>query len=52
MSTKVPKKMAYLFTVGFFLLIVFISIFEVKGFYSLIIIIGYVYHLFGIIKII
>ena len=51
MSTKVPKKMAYLFIVGFFLLIVFISIFEVKGFYSLIII-GYVYPLFGIIKII
>ena len=43
MSAKVPKKMAYLFTVGFFLLIVFISIFEINGFYSLVIMIGFVY---------
>ena len=43
MSAKIPKKMAYLFTVGFFLLIVFISIFEINGFYSLIITIGFVY---------
>ena len=43
MSAKVPKKMAYLFTVEFFLLIVFISIFEINGFYSLGITIGFVY---------
>ena len=43
MSAKIPKKMAYLFTVGFLLLIVFISIFEINGFYSLVITIGFVY---------
>tara|TARA_A100001011_G_scaffold212414_1_gene220636 strand:- start:471 stop:722 length:252 start_codon:yes stop_codon:yes gene_type:complete len=43
MSANIPKKMVHLFIVGFFLLIVFISIFEINGFYSLGITIGFVY---------
>ena len=39
----VPKKMAYLFVVGFFLLIVFFGVFEIGFFNSLLIIIGFVY---------
>ena len=39
----VPKKMAYLFVVGFFLLIVFFGIFEIGFFGSLLMIIGFVY---------
>ena len=39
----VPKKMAYLFVVGFFLLIVFFGIFEIGFFTSLLMIIGFVY---------
>ena len=35
--------MAYLFVVGFFLLIVFFGIFEISAFYSLLITIGFVY---------
>jgi len=39
----VPKKMAYLFVVGFFLLIVFFGIFEIGFFTSLLMIIGFIY---------
>ena len=43
MSANIPKKMVHLFIVGFFLLIVFSSIFEIKGLYRLGITIGFGY---------
>ena len=43
MSAKIPKKMAYLFVVGFFLLIVSFGIFEISFFGSLLMTIGFVY---------
>ena len=39
----VPKKMAYLFVLGFFLLVVSFGIFEIGFFTSLLMIIGFVY---------
>ena len=43
MSAKIPKKIAYLFVVGFFLLIVSFGIFEIGFFGSLLMTIGFVY---------